>query len=184
MLENKRIYLRKFKVEDAPALLKWGQDNLYHQTAGFERFTNLKEAQRAAKQYQKRLYSFAIIEKTHQKMIGLVELYERGLDEQVGLLVTKDLGFMLDKEYWHQGLMTEALTTIINYAFNDLKQQQLWASTLSNNDASQRILEKLGFKYIYTADFKQVSETTNFEEKYFLLTPDDWCDKMQLNMKS
>ena len=184
MLENKRISLRKIKVEDAQTLLKWGQDELYHQTAGFERFTDLKQAQRAAEQYQKRLYSFAIIENKSQKMIGLVELYERGLDEQAGLLVTKDLGFMLDKHYWHQGLMTEALITIINYAFNELNQQQIWAGTLSNNDASQHILDKLGFKYIYTADFKQASETFGFKEKYFLLTPDDWYDKMQLNTKS
>lgn len=184
MLESKRVLLRKIKIEDARTLLKWGQDDLYHQTAGFERFTDLGQAQKAADQYQKRLYSFAIIEKKSQKMIGLVELYERGLDEQAGLLVTKDLGFMLDKDYWHQGLMTEALTIIINYAFHDLKQQQIWAGTFSNNEASQHILKKLGFKYIYTADFKQVSETIGFEEKYFLLTPDDWYDKMQLNTKS
>lgn len=117
-------------------------------------------------------------------MIGLVELYERGLDEQAGLLVTKDLGFMLDKDYWQQGLMSEALTALINYAFGELKQQQIWAGTFPNNDASQKILEKLGFKYVYTADFNQAVATGEFEEKYFLLTPADWYDKMQLNTKS
>lgn len=184
MIESERIVLRKIDSADAPTLLKWGQDDIYHQTAGFEKFEDIKQAQRAANQYHKRPYSFAIIEKKTKKMIGLVELYERGLDEQAGLLVTKDLGFMLDKKYWHQGLMTEALIVLINYAFGELKQQQLWAGTFPTNQSSQNILEKLGFKYIYTADFKQFSNTIGFEEKYFLLTPDDWYDKMQLNTKS
>ena len=53
------------------------------------------------------------------RLIGLVELYERGLDEYNGLLMTKDLGFLLDKNYWHRGLMTEALQLIINFAFEN-----------------------------------------------------------------
>ena len=184
MIDSERIFLRKIDDADAATLLKWGQDDIYHQTAGFEKFDNIKQAQKAANQYHKRPYSFAIIEKNTKKMIGLVELYERGLDEQAGLLVTKDLGFMLDKDYWQRGLMSEALTALINYAFGELKQQQIWAGTFPNNDASQKILEKLGFKYIYTADFNQLAATGGFEEKYFLLTPADWYDKMQLNTKS
>ena len=184
MIDSERIFLRKIDAGDTKTLFKWGQDGLYHKTAGFEKFDDLKQAQKAANQYHKRPYSFAIIEKRTQKMIGLVELYERGLDEQAGLLVTKDLGFMLDKNYWHRGLMSEALTVLINYAFDELKQQQIWAGTFPTNEASQKILKKLGFKYIYTADFKKISDTIGFEEKYFLLTPDDWYDKMQLNTKS
>lgn len=37
-------------------------------------------------------------------------------------MMTKDLGFLLDKNYWHQGLMTEALKLIINFAFEKLHQ--------------------------------------------------------------
>ena len=30
MLETERIILRKIEPKDAPTLLKWGQDNIYH----------------------------------------------------------------------------------------------------------------------------------------------------------
>ncbi|CCI81492.1 GNAT family N-acetyltransferase [Lactobacillus hominis] len=184
MLEDKRIYLRPINEHDAESLYQWGKDPLYHETAGFERISDIQQARQTAMRYSQRPYSFAIILKKTQQMIGLVELYERGMDEKSGLLATKDLGFLLDKNYWRQGLMHDALHLVINYAFNDLKQNQIWAGTFPSNERSQHLLHLLGFRYVYTTDYNQLAVGTNFQEKYFLLTPQDWYDTMHINTKS
>lgn len=184
MLETKRIILRKIETRDAPTLLKWGQDSLYHKSAGYQFLENLAAAQKSVLQYQERPYSYGIELKDSNRLIGLVELYERGLDEYNGLLMTKDLGFLLDKEYWHQGFMTEALQLIISFAFENLNQNQIWAGTFVSNESSQKLLKKLGFRYVYTTDYSMVSSLINYQEKYYLLTPHDWHDIMQINMKS
>ena len=184
MLEGKRIILRKIKFDDAPTLLKWGQDSLYHISAGYQYLANLEAAQKSALQYKDRPYSYGIVLKENNKLIGLVELYERGLDEYNGLLMTKDLGFLLDKDYWHKGLMTEALQLVFNFAFDELKQNQIWAGTYVSNLNSQKLLKKLGFRYVYTTDYSMISSLFNYQEKYYLLTPRDWHDIMQINMKS
>lgn len=184
MLENDRILLRPIEKQDAPSLLKWGQDPLYHETAGFERIKDINAAQETALRYSQRSFSYAIILKKDQQMIGLVELYERGLDSRSGLLKTKDLGFLLDKDYWHQGIMFDALNLVIEYAFEDLKQNQIWAGTFPSNKRSQHLLRLLGFRYVYTTDYNQLAINTNFQEKYFLLTPQDWYDTMHVNTKS
>lgn len=184
MLETDRIYLRSIKISDAQVLFEWGNNPLYHETAGFEHYSNLISAQKAAQAYHRRPYSYAIILKENQKMIGLVELYDRGMDKRAGLLKTKDLGFMLDHRYWHHGYMTEALSLIFNYAFNELKQNQIWAGTFSNNQNSQRLLRALGFRYVFTTDYSKLFRSINYKEKYFLLTPQDWYDTMHVNTKS
>ncbi len=184
MLETERIILRKIEPKDASTLLKWGQDNIYHKRAGYQYLQDLDAAKKSVLQYQARPYSYGIVLKENNRLIGLVELYERGLDEYNGLLLTKDLGFLLDKEYWHRGLMTEALQLIIDFAFKELEQNQIWAGTFVSNTNSQKLLKKLGFRYVYTTDYSMVSSLFNYQEKYYLLTPQDWHDIMQINMKS
>ncbi|MBD5430682.1 GNAT family N-acetyltransferase [Lactobacillus sp.] len=184
MLTGKRIYLRKVRIEDAPVLFKWGQDPIYHKMAGYSDYSSLEKAQEGAKIYSERQYSYAIVLKKNDQMIGLVELYNRGTDGEAGLLATKSLGFMMDRNYWHQGYMVEALSIVLNYAFDNLNQNQIWAGTFANNEISQNLLKKLGFRYVYTVDYNEVSELFNYKEKFFVLTPQDWHVIMQLNTKS
>lgn len=170
-----RIYLRPFKAEDATTLLKWGQDKYYHQLAGFDHYQNLTQAEIAAGQYTARKYSYGVcLEKTH-KLIGLVELYDRGTNE-AELLTSKEVGFLLDKEFSGHGYMTEALTLLFNLAFGKLKQEQIWAGTFANNERSQRLLRNLGFKFIYAVDLSKISNLFSYEEKYYLLKRADWIN--------
>jgi [ribosomal protein S5]-alanine N-acetyltransferase len=51
----------------------------------------------------------------------------------------------LAPERWGQGYATEALRSILAYAFNTLAQQQLAAANDLPNVASERMLMRLGF---------------------------------------
>lgn len=59
-----------------------------------------------------------------------------------------ELGFHLRPEYWRQGYAFEGATAVINYAFNVLKADGLFAGHNPNNIASSKLLNKLGFHYI------------------------------------
>lgn len=183
MLESDQIYLRRFQVGDAPILLKWGKNNYYHKSAGFEQYQNLEQAQKGAKQYAMRPNSYVICLKKNKQVIGLVELYERGMDKQSGLLKTKEIGFLLDKNFAGHGYMTQALLVIFDYAFKKLKQTELWAGTFADNIHSQKFLSKLGFKYVYTVDYRQISHLFSYKEKYYLLQKEDWL-KINENTRS
>ena len=119
----------------------------------------------------------------NDQTIGLIELYERGLDEQSGLLKTKEVGFLLDQAFEGHGYMTEALRLILNYAFKKKRQKEIWAGTFVNNEKSQKLLEKLGFQYVYTVDYSQISTLFSYQEKYYLLKQAEWL-KIDANMKS
>lgn len=183
MLAGKRIFLRRFQLTDAPVLLKWGQDEHYHKMAGFERYADLQQATEGARQYSKRENSFVICLQKSKQVIGLVELYERGMDERSGLLKTKEIGFLLDKNYEGRGYMTEALHLVIKMAFTKMKQVELWAGTFADNLRSQKLLKRLGFHYVYTTDYAQISHLFAYQEKYYLLKKADWL-KIVANTKS
>lgn len=170
---SSRIYLRPFKITDAPVLLKWGQDEYYQRLASFGHYQNLMEAKIAAKQYAARKYSYAVCLLRQHQLIGLVELYDRATNEQE-LLQTKEIGFLLDKDFSGHGYMTEALTSLLNYSFKELQQSEIWAGTYEDNIRSQNLLKHLGFKFVYAVDMSKISHLFKYHEDYFLLKQRDW----------
>nr|MDF9461954.1 N-acetyltransferase [Lactobacillus amylovorus] len=63
------------------------------------------------------------------------------------------------------------------------RQTEIWAGTFANNEKSQKLLQRLGFHYVYTVDYSQVSALFSFKEKYYLLKKEEWL-KIDANTKS
>lgn len=57
-----------------------------------------------------------------------------------------EIGYDLAQKYWRQGIMTEALTCVIHYAFDTVGLHRLEAIVDPNNQASRVLLKKLGFQ--------------------------------------
>jgi [ribosomal protein S5]-alanine N-acetyltransferase len=55
------------------------------------------------------------------------------------------LGYSLDHRAEGKGLMFEALTTVIAYAFNDMGLHRIMANYIPTNERSGRLLRRLGF---------------------------------------
>ena len=56
------------------------------------------------------------------------------------------VGFVVSKEYRGQGIGTEALKLLVNYAFKKYKLKRIATFTRTFNKASRKMLEKAGFK--------------------------------------
>ncbi|NJO76458.1 MAG: GNAT family N-acetyltransferase [Leptolyngbyaceae cyanobacterium RM1_406_9] len=70
-----------------------------------------------------------------------------GVDDfKIGETHRAEIGYWLAKAYRGQGVITDALSCFIQYAFNELELIRLTAHTLDFNTASARILEKNRFK--------------------------------------
>ncbi|MXX05749.1 MAG: GNAT family N-acetyltransferase [Gammaproteobacteria bacterium] len=67
----------------------------------------------------------------------------------IGLAPQKDgsnqLGFWLGRRHWGRGFTTEAGKGLLRYAVEELRIGNIAASYMKGNDASARVLEKLGF---------------------------------------
>lgn len=74
------------------------------------------------------------------EIIGCVDLWREGHPEH--------RGFWLSRKYWGQGLMTEAVEPVTDYAFEDLGFEKLIFSNALGNMASRRVKEKTGARFL------------------------------------
>lgn len=59
-----------------------------------------------------------------------------------------EIGYWLGEEYWGNGIMTNALTDMIQYIFTNTDIIRLFTCVFEYNLASMRILEKVGFRKV------------------------------------
>lgn len=58
-----------------------------------------------------------------------------------------ELLYALMPEHWGRGLATEAAAVGIRVAFDELQRDDVVAFTMETNQASRRVMEKLGFRF-------------------------------------
>jgi [ribosomal protein S5]-alanine N-acetyltransferase len=58
---------------------------------------------------------------------------------------TATVGYWLGEEFWGRGIMTEAVTAVTNFSFENFALRRISAEVFANNPASARVLEKAGF---------------------------------------
>jgi len=83
---------------------------------------------------------WTITRPAEDRLLGHVSLFN--FSEQSG---RADIGYGLARPHWGQGLMHEALTAVVDYAFGPLELRRLEADVDPANAASLRALDRLGF---------------------------------------
>jgi len=85
-----------------------------------------------------------------------------------------ELGYELDRAYWQQGLMAEALSAVLVCAFDDLELNRVEACPLAVNEPSSSLLRKLGFSYDGNLRQRHFLRGQYFDQLYFGLLRDEW----------
>ena len=139
--QGERILLRPFKVEDL--------EDLFEFTSDEEATRFIYPAHRDIEQTEKLLTNYYLKEpigkyamelKESNKMIGTVEFRVHAHNQN------GELGYTLLRDYWGKGYMTEATTLILNHAFHDLKLARVFAEYDIRNDASGKLLTRIGMQ--------------------------------------
>ncbi|MCB2171161.1 GNAT family N-acetyltransferase [archaeon] len=58
-----------------------------------------------------------------------------------------EIGYILGKQYWGKGIMTEAIKAALDYGFNEMNLNRIQALIDPRNNASKRVAEKHGFQH-------------------------------------
>jgi len=57
-----------------------------------------------------------------------------------------EAGYGIARDYWGQGIASEALRAILRFGFEDMNLNRVFARTIADNLESVRLLERLGFQ--------------------------------------
>lgn len=59
--------------------------------------------------------------------------------------INAEVGYWLSEIYWSNGIVTEAVSTLVAYIFEKYDVTRIFAGVFESNTASMRVLEKCGF---------------------------------------
>jgi RimJ/RimL family protein N-acetyltransferase len=90
---------------------------------------------------ERSLFQWGIARGDDDRVIGTCTLYRLEAEHRRG-----EIGYALGRAHWGQGYMNEALSALLDFAFERLGLHRVEADTDPRNAASIRTLERLGFQ--------------------------------------
>ncbi|MDR2121387.1 MAG: GNAT family N-acetyltransferase [Tannerella sp.] len=146
LLENKRIRLRAPEAEDLDALYRWENDASCWSTGNtfspYSRYTLRRYiAESGNDLYERRQLRLMVELRESSVAVGSIELYDFDPHHR-----RAETGLLLDSAYRRQGIATEALTLMTDYAFSLLNLHQLYARIPLSNTPCLRLFERCGFE--------------------------------------
>jgi len=149
ILETDRLILRAWEITDLDDFFEYASVEGVGEKAGWEHHKSKDKSLEILKMFIEEKKVFAIVLKENQKVIGSIGIEELSeeLDKDLDNLVGRELGYVLNKDYWNKGIMKEAISKVVDYCFNTLKLNFLMASYFNHNIASKKVLENLNFKF-------------------------------------
>lgn len=64
-----------------------------------------------------------------------------------GKPAVKEIGYILHRDHWGQGIAREAVSRVVDHGFADLKLRRIFADTDPENAGSISLIQRLGFQY-------------------------------------
>ena len=141
IIKTKRLVLREFNKDDTKALFTLLSDNEVNTFLPIFPIKSIDEAE----EYLNNIINskdliYAICLKSNNIPIGYIKLSH---DE------SHDLGYAVRKEYWNQGITTEAAAALIKY-LKTLDLPYITATHDIKNTGSGEVMKKVGMKYKYS----------------------------------
>ena len=147
VLQTERLNLRELTLDDAPFILTLLNEPSFLRFIGDKKVRTLE----AARQY---LLNGPMASYAHQGFgLNLVELNDSHTPIGIcGLLKREelpdpDIGFAFLPDFWGKGFAYEAAVAVMNDARERLKLNRVLAIVNPDNDASIKLLERLGMKF-------------------------------------
>lgn len=148
-IETERLLLRRFTVDDAEAMYRnWASDpevTKYLTWPAHDSVDVTREVLEAwvSSYFQDDYYQWAIVLKEYGKEpIGGISVVKKNDDIDM-----VHIGYCIGKDWWHKGVMTEALNAVINFFFDKVGVNRIESRHDPNNPNSGMVMKKCGMKY-------------------------------------
>ena len=179
-LETKRLLLREIKSSEVKWYLEHFSRKEIVEGQGFPAPEGVKGAREELDQYIVGLFRsrtgfrWGIQLKGQKGLIGSLGFYR--WEKPYGHKA--HMGYDLDIDYWGRGIMTEAMTRVIDFGFSKMKLTRIELTVMRCNKRSVRLARRLGFKregILRQYGFNEKMELVD-EELYSMLRS-DWDPK-------
>ncbi len=147
-LETYRLILRRAVGEDAePMFRNWASDPEVTKYLTWPTYEKVETAYQIldlwVSEYEKpNYYQWMIVLKELGEPIGSISVVR-----QNDRVEEAEIGYCIGSSWWHRGIMTEALSAVIEYLFTEVGMNRVAARHDPNNPHSGGVMRKCGMKY-------------------------------------
>lgn len=149
IIETERLVLRKFKLSDGEAMYKnWANDPEVTKFLTWPPHNSVEVTKDILKSWcdsykNKKYYQWAIVLKDNgEEPIGSIGAVSQ--DENIDMI---HIGYCMGKKWWKKGIMSEALSAVIDYFINDIAANRIESRHDPRNPNSEKVMMKCGLKY-------------------------------------
>jgi len=145
-ITTRRLVLRQFMLDDAPTVQRLaGAPEIAagtfiphpYEDGMAEQWITRQQADYA----EGKLINFAVVLVAEQSLIGSIGITLRPVHRN------GQLGYWVGVPYWGQGYCPEAARAVLQFGFDQLDLQRIWAPHFKRNPASGRVMQKIGMQY-------------------------------------
>jgi ribosomal-protein-alanine N-acetyltransferase len=173
-LETERLVLREIVHADAEDIFSIFSDEETMQYWSCRKYTSIDQASRLiegiARQVRENTgINWAITVRGEGRLIGKCGYNEWRKAHRRG-----DISYIVARDLWGKGLVSEALCAVLDYGFDQMNLHSIEAGVTPGNDASMRMLTRLGFRLEGHLRESFLVEDTFVDSLIYSLLRKDW----------
>jgi ribosomal-protein-alanine N-acetyltransferase len=171
-IHTKRLLLRRFTQGDAEDVYSYASDKETLKYLTWSGVEDMEGAKGTITNYYCNDGVYAIELKETGHCIGCIDLLVNPDHEKAGF------GYVLNRNYWNQGYMTEVLSAILKFGFETLELNRIEATHYASNPASGKVMEKCGMKKEGYALSEVKIKGIFHDVVHYGITKDQWTNRM------
>ncbi len=174
-IETSRLILRKAVREDAePMFRNWASDPEVTKYLTWSTYEKVETAHSVLdmwiNEYENpNFYMWMIILKERNEPIGSISVVR-----QRGDIGEAEIGYCIGRLWWHMGIMSEALTAVIDYLIKEVGMNRIAAKHDPNNPHSGGVMRKCGMKYEGTSYASDYNNQGICDTAHYAILRKDW----------
>ncbi len=147
-IETERLVLRPWRETDLETFFAYSSVPGVGEMAGWKHHESKEESAAILNMFIREKKTLALVLKENGNVIGSLGLEELRPDPHGEEMQGREIGYVLNKDYWGRGLMPEAVEAVIAYCFGKLHYDYVTCGHFQKNHQSRRVIEKTGFRFI------------------------------------
>ena len=174
-IETPRLILRRAIREDAePMFRNWSSDPKVTKYLTWPAHSNIAVSEMVIgswlQEYEKdSYYQWMIVLKELGEPIGSISVVR-----QNDRVEEAEIGYCIGCRWWHRGIVSEALTAVMRYLFEEVGMNRVAARHDPNNPNSGRVMRKCGMIYEGTARSADRNNQGVCDAAHYAILRSDW----------
>ncbi len=171
VLETRRLILRPWEESDLEDFYAYASVEGVGEMAGWRHHESIEVSRSILEDFMSHKNVFALVHRESGRAIGSLGLHPSWANEDEAYrdLKVKEIGYVLSREYWGQGLMPEAVRAVIGFCFDTCGLDALTVGHFSVNGQSKRVIEKCGFQFVKESRYHAKQLGKDFDDMRYIL---------------